>query len=242
MNTLNDFSEWMNKYSNLSEQSIYKYTRGLNTISNEMQEIKLISKSLLDMNSTELDVAMSRILTNEQFALKNKKGNHMYSNALKQYRLFTFDCIETVIEDDSLVDEIKRSSLLQTEKEALIKARVGQGKYRERLMKKYNSKCLMTGIDNQKLLVASHIKLWSICSNEERIDVNNGLLLCANMDKLFDSGLITFEKDGRLYISSFLGKENEERLHINPCMHFDLKTTSAMERYLEYHRDILFVR
>ena len=33
-----------------------------------------------------------------------------------------------------------------------------------------------------------------------------------NMDKLFDSGLITFENDGRLHISSFLGKENENRL------------------------------
>ena len=100
----------------------------------------------------------------------------------------------------------------------------------------------MTGIDNKKLLVASHIKPWVICNNEERVDSNNGLLLCANMDKLFDSGLITFENDGCLYISSFLGKENEHRLHIKPHMRFNLKITPAMKRYLEYHRDILYVK
>lgn len=62
------------------------------------------------------------------------------------------------------------------------------------------------------------------------------------MDKLFDSGLITFENDGRLHISSFLGKENEHRLHIEPNMSFDLKTTTEMNNYLEYHRDVLYVK
>lgn len=62
------------------------------------------------------------------------------------------------------------------------------------------------------------------------------------MDKLFDSGLITFENDGRLRISSFLGKENENRLHIGSNMYFDLKATIVMKNYLEYHRDVLYVK
>lgn len=239
---LDDFSRWMNANSKLSDSSVYKYKRALNTISNEMQEIKIIHKSLLDMSLTELDVAVFAILNNPQFIAKNLKGNHMYSNALKQYRLFVLDCIENEVDELALADEIKKSNLPQTEKEAVVKARIGQGTYREELIKKYNSKCVMTGIDNRKLLVASHIKPWSICTNEERIDVNNGLLLCANMDKLFDSGLITFENDGCLHISSFLGKENERRLHIEPNMCFDLKNTIEMNNYLEYHRDVLYVK
>lgn len=239
---LDDFSRWMNANGKLSDSSVYKYKRALNTISNEMQEIKIIHKSLLNMSLTELDVAVFIILNNPQFIAKNQKGNHMYSNALKQYRLFALDCFENEADELALADEIKKSNLPQTEKEALVKARIGQGAYREDLIKKYNSKCVMTGIDNRKLLIASHIKPWSISTNAERIDINNGLLLCANMDKLFDSGLITFENDGRLHISSFLGKENEHRLHIESNMSFDLKTTTEMNNYLEYHRDVLYVK
>ncbi len=239
---LDDFSNWMNANSRLADSSIYKYKRAVHTISHEMQEWHVIHKSLLAMSVTELDMAIFAILRNAQFIAKNQKGNHMYSNALKQYRLFALDCIANESDELALVDAIKNSPLRSTEKEAVIKARVGQGTYRENLMKKYNSACIMTGIDNKKLLVASHIKPWSICNNEERVDINNGLLLCANMDKLFDSGLITFENDGCLYISSFLGKENEHRLHITPHMQFNLKTTSAMKRYLEYHRDVLYVK
>ncbi len=43
-----------------------------------------------------------------------------------------------------------------TEKEAIIKARIGQGVFRQRLMDKYNSKCIITGIDETNLLVVSH--------------------------------------------------------------------------------------
>ena len=239
---LDDFSNWMNENSKLSESSVYKYKRALNTISNEMQESKVIHKSLLNMSLTELDVAVFAILNNSQFIAKNQKGNHMYSNALKQYRLFALDCFDDESDELALVNEIKQSILSQTEKETLIKARIGQGIYREELIKKYDSKCVMTGIDSKKLLIASHIKPWSICTNEERIDINNGLLLCANMDKLFDSGLITFENDGRLHISSFLGKENEKRLHIESNMCFDLKATNIMKNYHEYHRDVLYVK
>lgn len=100
----------------------------------------------------------------------------------------------------------------------------------------------MTGIDNVKLLVASHIKPWSICSNYERIDVNNGLLLSANMDRLFDCGLITFNNIGKMFISSFVGKENEQRLQISQNIIVDLKPTDKLLEYLEYHQEVLFVK
>ena len=100
----------------------------------------------------------------------------------------------------------------------------------------------MTGIDNKKLLVASHIKPWAICNNVERVDVNNGLLLCANMDKLFDNGLITFSNNGKLSVSSILGKDNQSRLNIESGMIFDLKLNENMKEYLEYHRNIIFIR
>ncbi|HIV61530.1 MAG TPA: HNH endonuclease, partial [Candidatus Butyricicoccus avistercoris] len=61
------------------------------------------------------------------------------------------------------------------------------------------------------------------------------MLLCANMDKLFDNGLITFSNNGKLSVSSILGKDNQSRLNIESGMIFDLKLNENMKEYLEYH-------
>ena len=113
---LDDFSNWMNENSKLSESSVYKYKRALNTVSDEMLEIKVIHKSLLDMSLTELDVAIFAILNNAQFVTKNQKGNHMYSSALKQYRLFVIDCFDIESDELDLVNEIKQSNYLKLKK------------------------------------------------------------------------------------------------------------------------------
>ena len=79
MNILENFFEWMNENTALADSSIYKYTRAVNTISNEMLEQGIIYKSLLEMSSVELDIAMLNILNNETFVRKNTVGNNMYS-------------------------------------------------------------------------------------------------------------------------------------------------------------------
>lgn len=88
MQKLDDFSEWMRNNTNLAESSVSKYTRAVNTISNEMLEYGVIRKSLLNMNSVELGAAIMDISDNGYFIEKNTRGNKMYSNALKQYKEF----------------------------------------------------------------------------------------------------------------------------------------------------------
>ncbi|MBQ3559209.1 MAG: HNH endonuclease [Agathobacter sp.] len=243
MDKLHNFSIWMNEHSTLSESSIYKYTRAVNTISNEMIEEQIIHKSLLCMNRIELDLAIINILQNERFVKKNSVGNNMYSNALKQFRYFTLDSEEDAMEEQQIVYEIAQmKSLTETEKETIIKARVGQGKYRKSLLDKYDSKCVVTGISQNKLLIASHIKPWAICNNDERVDVENGLILCANMDRLFDSGLITFRADGKMYVSSFVSEDNKSRLNISNDIIVDLHASKKLLEYMEYHRDVLYVK
>ena len=61
------------------------------------------------------------------------------------------------------------------------------------------------------------------------------------MDKLFDNGLITFSNNGKLSVSSILGKDNQSRLNIESGMIFDLKLNKNMKEYLEYHRNIIFI-
>lgn len=242
MIALDSFSQWMRENTTLSDSSIYKYSHAVNTISDEMLKLNVILKSLSQMNLIELDIAIVNIFNNPYFTRKNNTGNNMYSNSLKQYRYFVLTISENDDCENKIIDTIKSSSILDTEKETIIKARIGQGPYRKNLINKYNCKCVVTGIDNPKILVASHIKPWAICNNYERIDLENGLLLSANMDKLFDCGLITFSRNGKMHISSYVSKENEKRLHISQQSIVDLKATKELLNYLEYHRDVLFVK
>ena len=238
---LEQFSEWMKEHTTLADSSIYKYTRAVNTISNDMNSLGVISGDLLSMSIIQLDIAIPLILYNSEFVRKNKTGNNMYSNALKQFRLFrNVECI-----DDIATTEIKEVikgyvSLKETERDALVKSRVGQGVFRKQLIEKYNSSCIITGINEKRLLIASHIKPWAVSTNEERLSSENGLLLSPTFDKLFDCGLITFADTGKIIISSQISSEVVGKLHISKDDVFDLKPSQQMRQNLEYHRDVVF--
>jgi hypothetical protein len=83
-----------------------------------------------------------------------------------------------------------------TEAERLVIQRIGQDIFRDALMDYWADRCPMTGIRDPALLRASHIVPWSECSDEQRLDVHNGLLLSALWDAAFDKGLVSFAGDG----------------------------------------------
>lgn len=237
------FAAWLGKSTKLAESSVDKYARAVRTISQEMLDQKIISKPILEMDSFELDIAMALIAGNAYFVDKNKRGNHMYSNALKQFRYYRN--AEDIKESsaDAYVAEIANDvSIPETERTAIVQSRVGQGLFRKQLMDKYHGSCVITGINHPKLLVASHIKPWAASDNYERLHVDNGLLLSATYDRLFDSGLITFDKTGKIFLSSFIGVENEKKLHLQSGIQYPLLVTSKMQQFLEYHSDIVFVK
>ena len=240
---LKNFSKWMTIHRTLSSSSIEKYTRAVNTISNDMIELGVINESLLSMSLTELDLAISLILSNKDFIAKNTKGNHMYSNGLKQFRYFVLDTIDDVdAKEIEIVKTIESEKTIKsTEKVALVRSRVGQGDFRKSLIEKYDGKCVVTGVDLTKLLIASHIKPWSVSDNFERLSSENGLLLSANYDRLFDSGLISFKNDGKIIVSSFVNQKNKSILRLNDDMKVDLRANDIMLNNLEYHRDVVFV-
>ncbi|WP_107825300.1 HNH endonuclease [Neisseria sicca] len=125
----------------------------------------------------------------------------------------------------------------RTEIETLIKARLGQGSFRQNVLEQYPI-CPLTGLDIQPLLIASHIKPWSVCNNNERLDPFNGLMLAPNIDALFDKGLITFDTDGTIKIHPTINPENQKRLGISPDMKLKIRLKS--EKYFEYHRNHVF--
>lgn len=123
----------------------------------------------------------------------------------------------------------------ETEKEALIQARVGQGKFRKNILELWDGKCSVTGCSMTELLIAAHIKPWKDCNNKERLDKFNGLFLTPNIDKLFDQGLISFAYNGKILISSKLNKKDREKLGINENMKIT-KVSHDHKKYLSYHR------
>ncbi|MDP3653773.1 MAG: HNH endonuclease signature motif containing protein [Rhodoferax sp.] len=100
-----------------------------------------------------------------------------------------------------LVDDlaaIERNESDVTQREALVQARIGQGRFKADVTRLWGlgETCTLTGIALPELLIASHIKPWRDSSNVERLDPTNGLLIAVHVDKLFDRHLLSFELQG----------------------------------------------
>lgn len=141
---------------------------------------------------------------------------------LMHYRLyqdrpskFEFQLISRKVTYGQLVAEIKHSyGISNTEKEAIIKSRVGQGIYREESIKLWGS-CCVTGFTKHNVLVASHIRPWKLSSNEERLNPYNSLLLVPTLDKLFDRGYLTFDTRGKVLLSDKVSRNDWLRVHVD---------------------------
>lgn len=127
----------------------------------------------------------------------------------------------------------------ETERRELVNARVGQGLFRDELIKLRKS-CYVTGLADSRFLRASHIKPWCDSKNSERLDPNNGLLLSPNFDHLFDSGFITFRDDGGLIISKDLPANIQEGWRI-PFGFRGADLGPLTKGYLKYHREKIFL-
>jgi hypothetical protein len=77
--------------------------------------------------------------------------------------------------------------------------RIGQDVFRQAILTAYSGRCAVTGIDDSRLLNASHIVGWS-ADTEHRMNLRNGICLGALHDRAFDRHLITFDQDLRLLI------------------------------------------
>jgi len=127
----------------------------------------------------------------------------------------------------------------ETEQATIIQARIGQQKFRQALMKKWQG-CPVTGCKTLSVLRASHIKPWSQSSDAERLDPNNGLLLTPNLDVLFDRRLISFDESGTMLCSYLLS--TKERKLLIPRKPRIIELTPELEVFMKYHRDNLFLR
>ena len=126
-----------------------------------------------------------------------------------------------------------------TEREAIVRLRVGQDVYRQALLEYWQGRCAVTGIGVPEVLRASHAKPWADCQHDhERLNVYNGFLLNATLDALFDKGLISFSDSGEGNVSSLVPEDQYGLLGLN---HFSLRWIAEAHRpFLEWHRTYVF--
>lgn len=142
-------------------------------------------------------------------------------------------------QEDTILAEINKvqndATLSVTEREAIVKARVGQGKFRDKLVEYWRG-CSVSTFSHFDLLIASHIMPWRNADNQQRLDVFNGLLLLPNYDKLFDKGYISFDDNGRIIYSRYIDDTDRRLLKMDNTLHL-IKIEDAHKSYLKYHRD-----
>ena len=142
--------------------------------------------------------------------------------------------IEQEIDADTAVPE--------TDRLAIIRARNGQGLFRERVAK-IETRCRITGVENPAHLIASHCKPWRDATNEERLNGENGLLLTPSIDHLFDRGFIGFEDSGKLIVSPVAHAPSLQRMGIDTTRVVNVGVfTSGQKQFLDFHRNAVLLQ
>lgn len=174
------------------------------------------------------------IVSGKKYTTDTEIGAELFNRVTEEINSKAKTDIEIVNEIET---EVKALSLKGEERVALVKARVNQSVFRERLLKKYHTCCLCK-VENHALLTASHIKPWVVSDADEKLDVENGFLLCPNHDALFDGGFITFDDDGKIIISDRLSQVDCTFTNVNSSMKISLSEKN--KEYLDYHRKKVF--
>lgn len=138
-----------------------------------------------------------------------------------------------------VADEFKSQTAAMpkgTEAERLVVQRVGQGLFRSALLDFWQGRCCITGLDVPELLRASHIRPWAKCeTDEQRLDVFNGLLLAPHLDALFDAGLMTVQDDGAVRLASSLSMNQRQQLGLTGKLVVQSLRAEHF-KYLGFHR------
>lgn len=215
---------------------------------NAKQNLELYARAKNSLTSTYTTIYSKKILNQEQlsnFSLETlkeciKQGLEEFINndlarlcqGLKSQQQVDLECQFLEIENDSVLNELS-----ETERSICIKGRIGHSTLKEMLVKKERC-CKICGLSDERFLIASHIKPWSKCNHNERLDLNNVLLLCPQHDSAFDKGYITFNQDGTMLISSELNPETGELLNLNLEKKIDL--SSEQTEYILWHKENIF--
>lgn len=221
------FLEHWNEISNLDDEYLY-----FNIYRVDVKPPRIYINSRSKAYDLIRKIALPNISYIAILKLKNNDDIIYYFRPFIEYNI-----------DSLQKEEIKNIendiNITTPERELIIKSRTGQGKYREELLKECPY-CPITMVNDERLLIASHIKPWVESNNFEKTDPKNGFMFTPTYDKLFDRGFISFENDGTMLVSPWISPLNQKRLNIFNGKKFKMLPTDGREAYLAYHREYVF--
>lgn len=211
-------------------------------ISFDVTEQTQIAGSRIYVNSTDQaykiirELSLPNITYISVIKLVNERGQLVY-----YFKLFADYFGDSTHPFIITKEEAKISKQVEsiTEKSQLIRARIGQGEYRRKLLD-LCPYCPMTSISDDRILIASHIKPWASSNDFEKTDPMNGFMFTPTFDFLFDRGYISFTNDKKLIITPWLSKMTCSKLSISENKIISMLPIEGREKYLEYHRKNIF--
>jgi len=142
---------------------------------------------------------------------------------------------------DSLVHDPKSQDGKDRIREC--KTRVGQGAFREMILRNYNNRCCITGLDITTINRASHIIGWAEPKGRKiRMDQQNGLCLSATYDAAFDKHLISLDDNYRIILSKEIREHytsDSVQTHFRAKEGLNITLPSRFQpklQYIEHHR------
>lgn len=235
MNLGDDFVSWMLTQGR-AQRTAKSYAGAVaNKLSTLALNNHIIDAPLLEYAGAKpIELIVHELRELEDFRISDRRGNGMYGAALRQLVRY-----RAAPEEQSIAKDLEQlrtdPDIEETERASLVNARVGQGRFREDLIR-LRSCCAVTRYDFAPILTASHIKPWKASSNKERLDPFNGFLLIPTLDKVFDGGFITFTDEGRVKISKELRAPSD--LGIDPTLRAEVLPENR--EFLAYHREVRF--
>jgi hypothetical protein len=248
-NTLVLISDHTKLYKDRWENGIFYYT-GMGRKGDQSLTFAQ-NKTLAESNTNGVDVFLFEVLRPTEYTFVGQVvlAGEPYQEEQpdedgKLRKVWVFP-LKLVNEEQSLINEIENlttvleqnNEITETEKEQIIKSRIGQSVFKRALLN-IEKKCRLCGVSDERFLVASHIKPWSQSNHQERLDPNNGLLLCPNHDALFDKGYISFKDDGTILISDSI--DETSRLFLNINNKLQIQMNEAQRQYMKWHRENIF--
>jgi hypothetical protein len=121
--------------------------------------------------------------------------------------------------------------------------RTEQGHARERLLKgRQIAECLLCGRSTSKdFLVAGHIKRRASCTDEEKRDLENVVMLCCKFgcDEMFERGFLGVDKEGKILTSSQLIDKTSQSYAEN-VVKKQVNIKENQIKYFEWHLEHRF--
>ena len=119
-----------------------------------------------------------------------------------------------------------------------IKTRIGQDIFRDRVLKRAPF-CPITGVTDERLLQAAHIKPWKDSSPSEKVDPSNGIMLTLTIHKLFDDGFFTFVGK-KIKLSPYISPFTFKKLGMVEGQTFSLLRIDGSKKYFQFRNDNIF--